>query len=81
LWWQGRKTALLRSTDSENKLDSGTPYQALTSMKTKDGSWESGVWAGQTGDPNAFIIAYTPDQCFDGGTNSKTVDGVAYSCK
>ena len=80
-WWQGRKTALLRSTDGDGVLTTGTPYQALTSMKTKSGSWETGVWAGQANDPDAFVIAYTPDECFKNSANSKTVDGIAYSCK
>ncbi len=61
-WYTGRDNALLASTNEPPTL---TSYHPLTSIKTINGSWESGAYNGN------YYIVYVADSNYDAGVNEK----------
>lgn len=57
-WVSGRDSAVVR-------IPSYSGYNAITSMKTTNGSWENGVYLN-----NRMYFNYVPDSNYNAGTNS-----------
>lgn len=66
-WIYGRDEALLASTNTPT----ASQYMPLTSMKTVNGSWQTGTY--QT---DKYYITYTPDANYEDGANNGYVHGL-----
>ena len=66
-WIYGRDEALLASTNTPT----ASQYMPLTSMKTVNGSWQTGTY--QT---DKYYITYTPDANYEDGENNGYVHGL-----
>lgn len=65
-WYNGRDGALLASTNNPS-----TSYHPLTSSKTQNGSWQTGVYTN-----DKYYITYTPDSSYNSGSNTGYVHGM-----